>query len=154
MPRTLVAAPLAPDDLLQAFPLARALVPQLELTTWLDFARRQSGKPTSHGIIAVRDDRGYFHGLFSYEIRHALGDGVTLEVGLAVAMELLDRAGPAAAVLLEEIDALAARLRCAAVQVHLRPDQRRLRRRFEGSGHGVCGVVLGRTIVAAAPLTP
>ena len=153
MPRTLAAAPLALADVLQAFPLARALLPQLELETWRDFARRRLGRPATRGIVAVRDERGYFYALFSYEVRHALGDGATLEVGLAIAMEMIDRSGPAA-VLLREIDTLAARLRCAAVHVHLRPDQRRLRRWLESSGHSVRSVVMVKALGDAPPLSP
>ena len=153
MVRTFAAAPLAPADVPQAFPLARALMPQLDLTAWLEFARRRAGKPAARGIVAVRDDRGYFHGLFSYEVRHALGEGATLEVDVAIAMELLDRSGPAA-VLLDEIDVLAARLGCAAVQVRLRPDQRRLRRWFEALGYAIQDVAMVRARDGAPPLTP
>jgi hypothetical protein len=153
MTRSFAAAPLAPADIAQAFPLARALMPQLGLTEWLDFARRRTGKPAARGIVAVRDDRGYFHGMFSYDVRHGLGEGAVLEVGLAIAMELFDRSGPAA-VLLDEIDAVAARLACAAVQVRLRPDQRRLRRWFEAMGYAVQDVAMVRARDAAPPLTP
>ncbi len=149
MIRKLCAVALRAEQAAQVFPLARALVPELDLPSWLAFARKRAGTSTSRGLIGMRDDDGYFHGLYGYEVRHDLSDGATLDVDLAIALELLDRAG-AAALLLDEIDARARRLGCNAVHVHLKPHQRRLRRCFEGDGHSLQSVMLAKPAADAA----
>jgi hypothetical protein len=143
MIRNLTATSLGIEQLPQAFPLARALVSNLDLEAWLAFARRRSGDTDTGGIVGVCDERGYFHGLFGYEVRQDLAQGTTLAIDMAIAMELLDRGG-AAAVLIGEIDGIAAKLGCRAVHVRLRPEQRGLRRGLERAGHQVQGIILGK----------
>ncbi len=143
MIRNLCAVALSADEAAQAFPLARALVPELDLPSWLAFVRKRAGGSATRGLIGVRDDDGYFHGLYGYEVRYDLTDGATLDIDLAIAMELLDRAG-AAAVLMDEIQERARRLDCNAVHVHLKPHQRRLRRWFEAEGHSLQSVTLAK----------
>jgi hypothetical protein len=141
----LQAVPLDEEQLVQVFPLVRSVAPDLELAAWQGFARRYIGESSAGGIVGIRDERGYFHGLFGYRVRAGLSGGKTLEVDWATAMELLDRTGPAP-MLIEAIEAIAARLDCAELLIHLKPGQRRLRRWFEGVGHSVQAVVLGRAV--------
>src|SRR4051812_39106006 len=91
------AVRLSPDNAAQAFPLAQIVFPRIELETWIGFVRRRAGAPDRSGIVALRDERGYFCALFDYEIRDSLLAGPVLEIGLAIALDLLDRLGVAAA---------------------------------------------------------
>jgi len=144
----LEAVPVTLETASQVFPLARSLVPELELDGWLAFARRQIERPETAGIVGVRDERGYFHGLFNYEVRHDVRTGPILDVGMAMAVNLLDRAG-AGAVLVRAIDAMAVALGCAGTQIRLTAEQRQLRRWLEGEGHALRCVVLEKAIAAA-----
>lgn len=148
MDRSLVAVPLTAEQAVQIFPLARALAPELDLDAWRRFARRRSNEPDVRGIIGIRDTLGYFHALFDYEIRQDVTARPTLEIGLAVALDLLDGAS-STTILMNEIDALAARLGCHAVHVRLRPNQRRLRRSLERDGHSLQSIVLGKSTATA-----
>jgi hypothetical protein len=152
MPRTLAAVPLSLKEVEQTYPLARALAPELDLETWLAFAQRRIVDSPNSGIVGVRDERGYFYGLLGYLVRHDLTAGTTLEVDMAIAMEVLDRAGTVA-VLADEIESIAGRLDCSAIHIHLRPEQHRLRRLLEGGGHSIRSVVLGKLagLPVAAP---
>ena len=145
MTRQLEPVALNEDQIVQVFPLVRSVVPDLELEAWRAFARRYTGAASAGGIIGIRDERGYFHVVFGCRVRPGLSGGSTLEVTWATAMELLDRTGPAP-ILIEAIEATAARLDCAEIQVHLKPEQRRPRRWFEGVGHSVQAVILGRSV--------
>ncbi len=149
MPSRLEAVPLTRETARQIFPLAQSVMPDLGIEAWLTFARRQGGDPADGGILGIRDERGYFLGLFDYRVRRDLaGAGPTLEVALATAMDLVDRNG-AAALLVKEIETLAAGLGCHATQIRLRPKQRRLRRSFERAGHELEAVVLTKSVGSA-----
>src|SRR5579872_6822274 len=100
----LEAVPVTLETAGQLYPLVRSLVPELELDGWLLFARRHIEGPETAGIVGVRDERGYFHGLFGYQVRYDVRTGPTLDVGLAMAVNLLDRTG-AGAVLVRAIEA-------------------------------------------------
>jgi len=143
----LEAVPVTLETAGQVYPLVRSLVPELELDSWLSFARRHIEGPETAGIVGVRDERGYFHGLFGYQVRHDVLTGPTLDVGLAMAVNLLDRTG-AGAVLVRSIEALAVTLGCAATQIRLSVEQRQLRRWLEGEGHALRCVVLAKAVAA------
>jgi hypothetical protein len=144
---SLSAIPLTHDMAAQVLPLARSLLPALELEAWLAFARARIDRMPSGGIMGVQDRRGYFHGLLGFEVRGDLLDGTVLDVGWATATDLLNRAG-AAAVLSRELEAMAARLNCAGVQVRLRPEQQHLRRWLEDEGHVLRSLILEKPVVA------
>ena len=147
MLRKLDAVPLTYDTARQVFPLAQSLVPSLDLSDWLAFAHREIAAVGTGGIVGLRDERGYFYGLFGYRVRHDILGGPALAIEFAAVMDLLDHAGPAA-VLAREIEAIATRLGCADVHVHLRPEQRRLRRLLKGHGHNLRGFVLEKSVAA------
>jgi hypothetical protein len=147
MLRKLDAVPLTHETAQQIFPLAQSVMPDLALEAWLAFAHQRIGAPPSGGgIVGIRDARGYFHGLFDYRARRDLMDGTpTLDVGLATAIDLFDRFG-AAFVLVRELEAIATKIGCIAIQVHLRPEQRRFRRWLEREGHGMDAIVMRKAL--------
>ncbi len=144
----LVALPITHDEAPLLLPLARTVHPALELSDWLAFAQPQIGRPKQAGIVAVRDERGYFHALFEHQLRHDPGVGALLDVGLVAAIDLLDRAG-AIAVLLRALDGTAVKFRCVGARIHLRTEQRQLRRLLEDEGYDLDGVVLQRPLASA-----
>jgi hypothetical protein len=100
------------------YPLVREAVPTIDLSTWLRFARRLTGKRGGgqSGIIgARRKGRTYPSGLFCYRVELDLKLGKVLIADHFVAVDLLDPAAVIAA-LVEELDRLAKRLGCQAVR--------------------------------------
>ena len=147
MPSQFRAVPLTEDKVAQVLPLARSLQPALELDAWSAFARRRiDGMPRS-GIIGLQDQRGYFHGLLAYQVRDELVGGRTLAVDWTTSIQLFGEAH-AATLLVRELDALADRLECAAIEIRLKPGQRRLRQWLQRAGHTLQGVVLEKRTAA------
>jgi hypothetical protein len=144
---TLRPVPLTPDKVAQVLPLARSLLPALELDAWSSFARRRIGGMPDSGIIGLQDRRGYFHGLLGYEVRNDLLGGRILAVDWATSMELFGNAD-AVALLARELDAMATRLGCAGIEIRLKPEQRRLRRWLEREGHTLQSVVIEKKAAA------
>jgi hypothetical protein len=139
--------PLAPVSLTaelmpQAFPLARAFAPDLDLESWLEFGTHRLAAGTG-GIVGLRDERGYFRGLFGYQVRNDPLDGAVLQVDMAVTLDLVNRA-EAAAALTGEIDGQSRKLGCTGVQICLRPEQRWLRRWFERHGYQIRAVTFAK----------
>jgi hypothetical protein len=144
--QALAPIPLTAEQMPQALPLVRVVAPQLDLETWVAFGAQRAATGAG-GIVALRDGRGYFRGLYGYQIRHDLLDGAVLEIDLAITMDLAHRRDASAA-LTSEIGKLSRKLGCDGVHVRLRPDQRLLRRCFERQGYTLCAITL------AAPLQP
>lgn len=140
--QALAPVPLTAAQIPQAFPLARIFAPNLDLDTWLAFAAQRATSDMG-GIVALRDERGYFRGLYGYLARHDLLDGLVLEVDVAITIDLANRT-EAAAAMTSEINGLSRKLGCGGVHVRLRPDQRWLRRWFERHGYEVCAVTLAK----------
>lgn len=115
----LIAEPLAPDQLRVAYPLIRHAQPDVDLQSWVRFARplARPGRARRAGIVVVRYEGQHFPcGLFCYRLTRDLRRGVVIMAEHLVAAGLLhpDRIEAA---LLRELDALSARLGRAAVLV-------------------------------------
>ena len=106
------------DQIRAVYPLIREAVPTLDLAAWLRFARQLMGGRRSGqcGIVAARrEGRAFPCGLFCYRVEVDLRRGRTLVADHFVALDLLDP-GAVVAALVEELEALAARLGCRAVR--------------------------------------
>jgi hypothetical protein len=109
---------LSREQIRSVYPLVREAVPALELSAWLRFARRLSGKGRggqSGVIVARREGRTFPSGLFCYRVELDLALGKVLIADHFVAVDLLEPAAVLAA-LVEELDRLAKRLGCQAVR--------------------------------------
>lgn len=116
-----IAKPLGRRQIDQAFPLVRAIAPELLVERWREFAAgaiASAGAPS--GIMTIQNVRGYIHGLFSYSAEDHLRHGRVLAVENFVVLDLFDVAGATEA-LLRAMDAVARALGCTAIHTTL-PD--------------------------------
>ena len=122
MDDSFIAKPLGQRQIDQAYPLVRAVAPDLPVERWRAFAAALIGTldtpapPT--GIMTVQNARGYLHGLFSYAIEEHLRHGRILAVENFVVLDLFDTSGPAEA-LLRSMEVLARGLGCTAIHTTL-----------------------------------
>jgi hypothetical protein len=117
-------------DVLRAYPLARLAAGHLTLAAWLRFAQALGTEPArgkrpalpafDKGLLAVEDARGLIQALCSFEVHPDLRSGRRLVVDNIVAIDLLDSAEPATA-LVRAIEKLAHELDCPAFAVHPPP---------------------------------
>lgn len=115
------AVPLTEPLVAQAFPLVGLLHEQVTLDTWNQQVE-DDARPEPVSWIAIRDHRGYIHGLYSYRI------GGDLQCGRAlVAMELLV-AGPgwklSLAAMHASMSEIAVARGCDAIHLMLKPERR------------------------------
>jgi len=123
-----IAKPLQKRQIDQAFPVVRAILPELAVERWRAFAAalldRAQGAPAASvspaGIMTVQNERGYIHGLFSYSAHEHLHHGRILTVENFVVLDLFNLSG-AAAELLRAMDTVARGLGCSAIHTNL-PD--------------------------------
>ena len=107
------------DGLRAAFALIRLTHPDVDLRSWLRFATPRRKR---HGVVTVRHRaQPYPCGLCCFSRDRDLRLGEVLTAQHLVALDLLDP-GPLLCALLDELEALAARLGCAAVRVAWTPD--------------------------------
>jgi hypothetical protein len=128
---------LSRDQIRSVYPLVREAVPALHLSMWLRFARQLTGprRGGQSGIIAARrEGRPFPCGLFCYRVEDDLKLGKVLIAEHFVAVDLLDPAAVLAA-LVKELDSLAKRLRCQAVQSLVHGGARDLEGGLYAAGH-------------------
>ncbi len=122
MDDSFIAKPLGQRQIDQAYPLVRAIAPDLAVERWRAYAAALIGSvdtPTAPtGIMTVQNARGYLHGLFSYAIEEHLRHGRILGVENFVVLDLFDMTGPAET-LLRSMDVLARGLGCSAIHTTL-----------------------------------
>ena len=121
-----VAKPLGKRQIDQAFPVVRAILPDLGVERWRAFAAavidRAQGAADARvprsGIMTVQNERGYIHGLFSYVTEENLHHGKILSVDNFIVHDLFNLPGAAAA-LLRAMDGIARGLGCSAIHTNL-----------------------------------
>lgn len=118
-----IAKPLEKRQIDQAFPVVRAILPDLGVERWRAFAAAMisvgdtMGGPRT-GIMTVQNGRGYIHGLFSYAVEENLHHGRILAVDNFIVHDLFDLPGTAT-VLLRAMDGIARGLGCSAIHTSL-----------------------------------
>lgn len=124
LPISFTAAPLSPDRIDEAYPLARLAVEGLQLSEWRRYAMAVAplgGEgPHRTEILSLEDARRYFHGLCVYAVRPHLRHARCLVVEHFIALDLV-RGGRAAPALMRATLAGARRQGCDGVQIHLPP---------------------------------
>lgn len=148
MGRRYEVRPLPLSRLPQVYPLVHAIAPRLGLGEWLAHGRTlcAAGREREAGLIAAQGADGYIYGLFSYRILPDIQHGRTFRVENFVALDLVDGAGAAEA-LIAAIDSLARKMDCVAVHVMVAQqqgtrvalDERRLGPFFH-AGYGAEGI--------------
>ncbi|MBP2295904.1 hypothetical protein [Azospirillum rugosum] len=145
MDDSFIAKPLGQRQIDQAYPLVRAVAPDLRVEQWRAFAavflapKESSAAPS--GIMTVQNTRGYIHGLYSFTIEQSLRHGRILAVTNFVVLDLFDMTGPAET-LLRSMEGLARGHSCAAIHTTLLEgaaaeagSQRSLLGCFQSEGH-------------------
>lgn len=131
MGRRYVTARLSKDDIDRAYPLIRAVLPDFSVERWEQYvktlgiagvagARGKSGgaRRRPGGIMTVRNEDGYFHGLFCYRIDDDSLLGRIMHVDTFVALEFLDGEGAAGA-LLDAMESIAQGEGCRSIRACL-----------------------------------
>lgn len=121
-----VAKPLGKRQIDQAFPVVRAILPDLGVERWRAFAAavldRAQGAADARvprtGIMTVQNARGYIHGLFSYATEENLSHGRVLSVDNFIVHDLFNLPDAAVA-LLRAMDGIARGLGCSAIHTNL-----------------------------------
>jgi GNAT superfamily N-acetyltransferase len=119
--------PLAPEQLVQAFPLVKAIEPDMTLERWLVYAgaflQHREGQ-AARKILTVQCDKGYIHGLAFCRCKPDLRLGCILEVENFVSLDLTGgkRAGRA---LLKATEQQARDWGCGYVRLSLLDDETR-----------------------------
>ncbi|MCF2514724.1 hypothetical protein LVY65_06560 [Sphingomonas sp. G124] len=96
-----------------AYPIIRAIAPEISLDDWLDYVRRRGREG---GFIGLFDEGGTVVGLASYRICERLRHGRVLTLDDFVTFEL-SRAAPARAALMAAAEDRARLLGCAGIEV-------------------------------------
>jgi len=132
MARNYVTARLGKDEIDRAYPLVRAVLPDFSMERWeryvatlgiagINGAGAKGGAgPRRHpgGIMTVRNEDGYFYGLFCYQIDDDPLHGRVMRVETFVALEFLDGEGAAGA-LLDAMESIAVGEECRAIRACL-----------------------------------
>ncbi len=141
-----------PDQVRTVYPLVREAVPNLDLKSWVRFARRVAHprRAAQSGIVAVtRRGRAMPCGVFLYRCEKQLPAGAALIAEHFVAVDVLDPE-PVVQALIAELDSLAGRLGCAAIRVLVPGDDAVLRAGLQAAGHRPREVALVKPVDGAA----
>ncbi|MDP2699569.1 hypothetical protein [Thalassospira sp.] len=148
MPDTYSARPLTDKTAEMTYPLVQMMQSGLTQEDWRKFvdsysdveiektnARQRLRDPwlRRQGIIVVCNERGYVHGLFSYEIRRDIGGGPVLHVDNVIAVEIVAR-GYALSAMRRAMTRLVELHDCKAVHVALSDTDSKLKSYFTDAG--------------------
>ena len=151
--------PLAESEFARAYPLIRAVAPELSLNAWLGFARVFTVSETTPegGIISAQDDGAYIYGLCCYMVLPHLCNRRSLIVEPIVALHVVDPLGPIEA-LLEALEPIARRLGCESIQLVLpRSEGSEIESDhpsfdvFRAAGYELDGIKLSRRLAQSRP---
>jgi hypothetical protein len=106
---------LKPGEADLAFPLVRAIAPEVTLESWLDYVRRRS---MQGGLLGVFGADGELSGLLSYRLGQRLRHGTVLALEDFVTFEL-SQAAPGRRALLAAAEELARSLGCRGLELRI-----------------------------------
>jgi hypothetical protein len=127
---SVVATPLRSTEIAVAFPLARLMMPALDLPAWERLARPLVD---DERVLKVRNEAGYICALCTFHVEED-EIGRKLVVDRAIVLEMVDRRETAGA-LSAGLDAAAHRLSCVAVHTRLAAEQEGLFEGLREAGH-------------------
>jgi hypothetical protein len=117
--RHLKVAPMAPEQIAQALPLAQALRSDMTVAEWRRFCEGLMNDPSpNRGIECAADEHGYLLGFFAYQAQPDLTHGRVLSIDPFIAIDLYGRDYSAQRMLVR-IESLAKSLNCASTHVAL-----------------------------------
>ena len=98
-----------------AYPLIRAVAPEVSLEGWKDYVQRRY---RSGGILGLWDSRGGIIGVLSYRLGERMRHGLVLALDDFVTFEL-SQAAPGRAALLEAAEKLGRDLGCTGLELRI-----------------------------------
>lgn len=98
-----------------AYPLVRAIAPEVTLDGWRDYVQRRC---RVGGLLALRDERDGIIGLLTYRLGERMRHGLVLALDDFVTFEL-SQAAPGRAALLEAAERLGRELGCAGLELRI-----------------------------------
>jgi len=120
MPAVYTVAPITPDTVDAAFPLAGALTPRLEIERWRAYCdgldNRQARDAPQRQILVATNPRGHVQGLCLWSRGDHAVHGTILDVPVFIVASAADDAGVASA-LVDDLCAIAGRMDCAAIRI-------------------------------------
>jgi hypothetical protein len=122
-----VVRALAPDRILQAYPLVAIFDPNLTPEQWADYAGAlvsETADREHHSIITVQSGRGDIYGLSVYWLRPDLRQGRLLEIENFAVVDIVGNR-TVARVLLEALEDVALCLDCSCISISLLNPQMR-----------------------------
>lgn len=119
----------------RALPLVHTIWPDVDARAWDSYSQTflTPARQTKAGIVAICDSSDYLCGVLIYEVQADLQDGQLLTMPLFVAADLRNST-ELIGNLLDVARQTARDLDCAALQVHLSPQQRAVRSRLKTLG--------------------
>jgi len=144
--RSVTVRSLDRKEIAAAYPLARMLVPALDLAAWQRFAGAilEGASTEERGILAATGEGGYLCGLLVYRVVHDLRHGRVLTADHVLALDIVDRK-PVAAALLAALEQLCEALGCDALHTGFDTPQESLKAVWEGAGHQIERTLLCKT---------
>lgn len=106
---------LKPSEAGLAFPLVRAIAPEVTMETWLDYVRRRS---MQGGLLGLFGADGELSGLLSYRLGQRLRHGTVLALEDFVTFEL-SKAAPGRRALLAAAEELGRQLGCTGMELRV-----------------------------------
>jgi hypothetical protein len=153
VPRQFIIKSLDRSSADQAFALARNAAFGLRLEEWRHFLEESAGRhPGDGGVLAVQNRVGTIQGLCRYHFEPALGRGKVCSAEILVALDLVDEA-PVAVALIQALEDLARRKSATALRLRLAQDSpptQRLIAHLVQTGHRVDAVGLIKDLGAQA----
>lgn len=108
---------LTPVQADSAYPLVRAIAPEVTLEKWRDYVQRRY---RSGGLLGLKDESDGIIGVLSYRLGERMRHGLVLALDDFVTFEL-SQAAPGRAALLEAAEKLGRDLGCAGLELRIGP---------------------------------
>lgn len=141
----------------QLLPLVQSRRPDLSLDVLRDAMTRADPDDTADGLLAFENSRGYVVGVCTYAIVPDMLDGPILYVNHFIPTDVLGRYHTVET-MIAEIEALARRQGCTAIQVNLQDQATMFPRlmspvvtKFQQAGHECDGLILRKKLDRAQP---
>ncbi len=146
--KDVLVQPLTEGDIRPLFPVMREVEPLLQLSQWIDYATRmlrvKSSRPA--GVLVVRRRGLLACGAACFRPDRDLRFGLVLTIQHFVALDMLYPQVMLAA-LLAELEALAVRFDCVAIQSHVETRSLDTMRALSQAGHHRNGTMLTKIVV-------
>jgi hypothetical protein len=135
MTRSFTTYALSSPEVVLAYPLVNAALPDVDLCRWQAFAEAMSnGYPDSRGVLGMRGGGDYLCGVMVYRADQDLRHGRVLALDLFVALDLVNQV-LAVGTLLDIAEAKARELKCDAVHIRVGAKHKSLTKNIEGAGY-------------------